>query len=166
MVFRVAARFKMKLRKMLETVEFGFYEDQMFWLIQIIPLKSQNHIHLTVAARYLYCESILATSAANSARPNLAKRARLRAPLQERWLAIVVLSRTLYLEWKEWLPRCPPGTRKPVSIVRSNCLGFRDRVWLSCENLLSECLFEISAPSRDVSISVNFVAAANWLSST
>lgn len=159
MVFRVAARFKMKLRKMLETVEFGFYEDQIFWSIQII-------LHLTVAARYLYCESILATSAANSARPNLAKRARLRAPLQERWLAIVVLSRTLYLEWKEWLPRCPPGTRKPVSIVRSNCLGFRDRVWLSYENLLSECLFEISAPSRDVSISVNFVAAANWLSST
>lgn len=159
---------------MLQKVEFGFYEDQViecancktFWLIQIIPLKNQNHIHLTVATRYLYCEFILATSAANSARPNLAKRARLRVPARERWLAIVVLSRTLYLEWKEWLPRFPPGTRKPVSIVRSNCLGFRDHVWLSYENLLSECLFEISAPSRDVSISVNFAAAANWLSST
>lgn len=53
-------------------------------LIQIIPLKNQNHIHLTVATRYLYCESILATSAANSARPNLAKRARLQVPARER----------------------------------------------------------------------------------
>lgn len=27
MVFRVAARFKMKLQKILQQVEFGFYED-------------------------------------------------------------------------------------------------------------------------------------------
>lgn len=29
MVFRLAARFQMKLQKMLQKVEFGFYEDQV-----------------------------------------------------------------------------------------------------------------------------------------